>query len=210
MLEELLALGHAGAEYDAWLIRIGDGDQFSNGFVAVNPNSKIPALLDRSGKKPVRVFESGAILRISPRSSVRSCRRKPPPERNACPGCSGKWAAPLIWAAASAIFMPTRRSRSNTRSAASRWRSSASSTCSTGASLTMRILAATHIRLVAAIVDDICNRYGRCDPVSPIPGLTTVSGQILWKCCGCWNTASRRNDPSVRAVQSVRLLSGLS
>ena len=62
MLEELLALGHAGAEYDAWLIRIGDGDQFSSGFVAVNPNSKIPALLDRSGKKPVRVFESGAIL----------------------------------------------------------------------------------------------------------------------------------------------------
>ena len=62
MLEELLALGHAGAEYDAWLIKIGDGDQFSSGFVAVNPNSKIPALLDRSGPSPVRVFESGAIL----------------------------------------------------------------------------------------------------------------------------------------------------
>jgi glutathione S-transferase len=62
MLEELLALGHSGAEYDAWLIRIGDGDQFGSGFVAVNPNSKIPALLDRSGPKPVRVFESGAIL----------------------------------------------------------------------------------------------------------------------------------------------------
>ncbi len=62
MLEELLALGHAGAEYDAWLIRINDGDQFGSGFVAVNPNSKIPALLDRSGPKPVRVFESGAIL----------------------------------------------------------------------------------------------------------------------------------------------------
>src|SRR5437763_15517248 len=62
MLEELLALGHAGAEYDAWLIRIGDGDQFGSGFVAVNPNSKIPALLDRSGPKPIRVFESGAIL----------------------------------------------------------------------------------------------------------------------------------------------------
>jgi GSH-dependent disulfide-bond oxidoreductase len=62
MLEELLALGHAGAEYDAWLIRIGEGDQFGSGFVAVNPNSKIPALLDRSGAKPVRVFESGAIL----------------------------------------------------------------------------------------------------------------------------------------------------
>jgi GST-like protein len=62
MLEELLALGHAGAEYDAWLIKINEGDQFSSGFVAVNPNSKIPALLDRSGPKPIRVFESGAIL----------------------------------------------------------------------------------------------------------------------------------------------------
>ena len=62
MLEELLALGHAGAEYDAWLIRIHEGDQFGSGFVAVNPNSKIPALIDRSGSTPVRVFESGAIL----------------------------------------------------------------------------------------------------------------------------------------------------
>jgi GST-like protein len=62
MLEELLALGHKGAEYDAWLIRIGNGDQFGSGFVAINPNSKIPALLDRSGPKPVRVFESAAIL----------------------------------------------------------------------------------------------------------------------------------------------------
>jgi GST-like protein len=62
MLEELLALGHRGAEYDAWLIRISDGDQFGSGFVAVNPNSKIPALLDRSGPTPIRVFESGAIL----------------------------------------------------------------------------------------------------------------------------------------------------
>ncbi len=62
MLEELLALGHSGAEYDAWLIRISDGDQFGSGFVAVNPNSKIPALLDRSGPTPIRVFESGAIL----------------------------------------------------------------------------------------------------------------------------------------------------
>ena len=62
MLEELLALGHAGAEYDAWLIRINEGDQFASGFVEVNPNSKIPALMDRSGPAPVRVFESGAIL----------------------------------------------------------------------------------------------------------------------------------------------------
>lgn len=62
MLEELLALGHSGAEYDAWLINIGEGQQFGSGFVAVNPNSKIPALLDRSSAQPVRVFESAAIL----------------------------------------------------------------------------------------------------------------------------------------------------
>ncbi len=62
LLEELLAAGHRGAEYDAWPIRISDGDQFGSGFVALNPNSKIPALLDRSGPRPVRVFESGAIL----------------------------------------------------------------------------------------------------------------------------------------------------
>jgi GST-like protein len=62
MLEELLALGHSGAEYDAWLIRIGEGDQFGSGFVEINPNSKIPALMDRSGAAPIRVFESGSIL----------------------------------------------------------------------------------------------------------------------------------------------------
>ncbi|WP_305821924.1 glutathione-dependent disulfide-bond oxidoreductase [Massilia brevitalea] len=62
MLEELLAAGHKDAEYDAWLIKINEGDQFGSGFVDVNPNSKIPALLDRSGDAPVRVFESGSIL----------------------------------------------------------------------------------------------------------------------------------------------------
>ena len=62
MLEELLAAGYTGAEYDAWLIRINEGEQFGSGFVAVNPNSKIPALMDRSGPVPFRVFESGAIL----------------------------------------------------------------------------------------------------------------------------------------------------
>jgi len=62
MLEELLALGHVGAEYDAWLIRINEGEQFGSGFVAVNPNSKIPALMDRSGPTPIRIFESGAML----------------------------------------------------------------------------------------------------------------------------------------------------
>jgi GST-like protein len=62
MLEELLALGHKGAEYDAWLIRISEGDQFGSGFAAINPNSKIPAMVDRSGPKPIRVFETAAIL----------------------------------------------------------------------------------------------------------------------------------------------------
>jgi GST-like protein len=62
MLEELLARGHAGAEYDAWLIKINEGDQFSSGFVAANPNSKIPALMDHSGETPIRIFESAAIL----------------------------------------------------------------------------------------------------------------------------------------------------
>lgn len=62
LLEELLAMGHAGAEYDAWLIKIGDGDQFGSGFVEVNPNSKIPTLVDRSGGTPLRIFESGSIL----------------------------------------------------------------------------------------------------------------------------------------------------
>ena len=62
LLEELLALGHAGAEYDAWLVKITEGEQFGSGFVAVNPNSKIPALLDRSTDPPTRVFESGSIL----------------------------------------------------------------------------------------------------------------------------------------------------
>lgn len=62
LLEELLALGHSGAEYDAWLVKIGAGEQFGSGFVAVNPNSKIPALMDHSGPEPVRLFESGAML----------------------------------------------------------------------------------------------------------------------------------------------------
>jgi GST-like protein len=62
MFEELLAAGHSGAEYDAWLIRIGKGDQFGSGFVDINPNSKIPALVDHSGDAPLRVFESGSIL----------------------------------------------------------------------------------------------------------------------------------------------------
>src|SRR6202021_581315 len=69
MLEELLALGHSGAEYDAWLINIGNGDQFGSGFVAVNPNSKIPALVDRCGSTPFRVLEPGGFPLFSPEMS---------------------------------------------------------------------------------------------------------------------------------------------
>ena len=93
MLEELLALGHAGAEYDAWLIRINSGEQFGSGFVAVNPNSKIPALLDRSGPKPVRVFESGAILLYLSEKfgGVLFPAIGSPSAPSACRGCSGRW-----------------------------------------------------------------------------------------------------------------------
>ncbi len=135
MLEELLALGHGGAEYDAWLIRINEGEQFGSGFVAVNPNSKIPALVDRSGPTPVRVFESGAILLyLAEKFGAFLPAARRPSAPSACRGCSGRWAARPFSAAASATSTPTRRPRSNTRSIATRWRSSASSTCSTGAS----------------------------------------------------------------------------
>ena len=124
MLEELLALGHSGAEYDAWLIKIGDGDQFGSGFVAINPNSKIPALLDRSGPKPIRVFESGAILvYLAEKFGAFLPTERAPRAPNACPGCSGRWEARPISAAASAISTPTRRTRSNMPSTASPWRS---------------------------------------------------------------------------------------
>jgi GST-like protein len=84
LLEELLATGHRGAEYDAWLIRINEGDQFGSGFVAVNPNSKIPALLDRSGAKPIRVFESGAILLYLAEKFAAFMPSKESPERAEC------------------------------------------------------------------------------------------------------------------------------
>ena len=109
MLEELLALGHRGAEYDAWLIRIIDGDQFGSGFVAVNPNSKIPALLDRSGPKPIRVFESGAILLYLAEKFGAFLPSDPPRAPNACRGCSGRWAARPTSAAALATSTPTLR-----------------------------------------------------------------------------------------------------
>jgi GSH-dependent disulfide-bond oxidoreductase len=94
MLEELLAAGHEGAEYDAWLIDIMEGKQFSSGFVDINPNSKIPALVDRSGGDVRRVFESGAILLYLAEKFG---------------AFLGRWAAPRCWAAASATSSPTRR-----------------------------------------------------------------------------------------------------
>jgi GST-like protein len=134
MLEELLAArAQAGAEYDAWLINIGEGDQFGSGFVAINPNSKIPALLDRSGPQA----DPRVRVRRDPALSGGEVRRVPAdraaaPAPSACRGCSGRWAARPISAAASATSTPTRRPRSNTPSTVSRWRPSASSTCSTG------------------------------------------------------------------------------
>ena len=94
MLEELLALGHEGAEYDAFLINIGTGDQFGSGFVEINPNSKIPALLDRSTDPHTRVFESGAMLVYL---AEKFGELLPPTlrrELNACHGYSGKWEVP--------------------------------------------------------------------------------------------------------------------
>jgi len=116
MLEELLALDHSGAEYDAWLIRIDQGDQFGSGFVALNPNSKIPALVDQATPMPVRVFESGAILIylaekfgvFLPTENRRACRM---PIVAAL--AVGKRA--LTLAEASATSTPTRRPGSNMR-----------------------------------------------------------------------------------------------
>jgi GST-like protein len=97
MLEELLARGYAGAEYDAWLINIREGDQFGSGFVGVNPNSKIPALMDRSGEVPIRVFESGAIL-IHLAEKFRAFLPTEPAARSECLS----W---LMWQMASAPYL---------------------------------------------------------------------------------------------------------
>ena len=123
MLEELLALGFKGAEYDAWLVDIGKGEQFGSGFVGINPNSKIPALIDRNGRQPVRLFESGAILLyLADKFGGADPWRSVLCERNACPGCSGKWAARRILEAVSGTFMPTRRRNSNTPSTVMPWK----------------------------------------------------------------------------------------
>ena len=146
MLEELLERGHRDAEYDAWPIRIGEGDQFSSGFVAINPNSKIPALVDRSGKEPVRVFESGAIL-VYLAEKFGEFLPASGPERAE----TLSW---LFWQMGSAPFLgggfghffAYAPGRSNMRSTAMRWRPSASSTSSTAASPTMNMSRARIIR----------------------------------------------------------------
>ena len=109
MLEELLALGIREAEYDAWLVNIMEGDQFSSGFVSANPNSKIPALVDHSTPTPTRVFESAAIVMYLAEKHDSFYRLSSARVPSVFPGCSGKWAAPF-WVAASGIFMPTHQS----------------------------------------------------------------------------------------------------
>ncbi len=145
MFEELLAAGHKGAEYDAWLIKIMEGDQFTSGFVALNPNSKIPAMLDRSGPKPIRLFESGAMLLHLAEKFGAFLPTDPAKRTEALCWLFWQMGARPMSAAASAISMPMRRSRSNMPSTASPWRPSASSTCSTSASPTMNSWPATNI-----------------------------------------------------------------
>ena len=143
MLEELLAAGHAGAEYDAWLIDIGEGDQFGSGFVAINPNCKIPALLDRSDPaRPQRVFESGAILLYLAEKFGAFLPTDPAARTETL-----SW---LMWQMGSAP-VPRRRLRPFLRlravqdricrSTATRWRRSASMTSSTATSPTTNIMA---------------------------------------------------------------------
>src|SRR5262249_24721026 len=109
MLEELLAAGHSGAEYDAWLIRIGEGDQFGSGFVGVNPNSKIPALMDYSERTPQRVFESGAILLYLADKFGAFLPKDRGKRTEPGIGCSGRWVQRPMSAAASGISMPMLR-----------------------------------------------------------------------------------------------------
>ena len=141
MLEELLALGHAGAEYDAWLIKIGDGEQFGTGFVAANPNSKIfrhcwtaVDLPPSACLNPGRSFYTSQ-SDLAPSYQVRLARA-----RNVCRGYSGKWEARRMSAAALATSMRMHLSRSNMQSTALRWRRSANLTCWTANSPSISML----------------------------------------------------------------------
>ena len=122
LLEELLALGHAGAEYDAWLVNILEGGQFSSGFVDANPNSKIPALMDHSTDPPIRVFESGAILLYLAEKFGAFVPKDPRGRAECLSWLFWQMGARRFWAAASATSTPMRRSRSSTRSTASPWK----------------------------------------------------------------------------------------
>jgi GSH-dependent disulfide-bond oxidoreductase len=122
MLEELLALGVTRAEYDAWLIDISKNEQFGSGFVELNPNSKIPALVDYSAEQPVKVFESGAILLYLAEKSRRSYHARCLLEWNACLGCSGKWEVRRTWVAVLHISIDTHRLGLNILSTATRWK----------------------------------------------------------------------------------------
>ncbi len=105
LLEELLALGHEGAEYDAYLINIGNGDQFGSGFVEINPNSKIPALLDRSSEPHTRVFESGAILVYLAEKFGEFIPTDPAARAECMSWLFGKWAVLHTWVEDSDTFM---------------------------------------------------------------------------------------------------------
>jgi len=150
MLEELLALGHKGAEYDAYVIDIREGAQFGSGFVEINPNSKIPALMDHSTPTPTRVFESGAILMYLAEKFGAFL-----PTDGAARAETLSW---LFWQMGSAPYLgggfghfyayaPFNRSKSNTASTVSRWRPSVSLMCSTSASRTTNTLLVRTIRL---------------------------------------------------------------
>jgi GST-like protein len=126
MLEELLEKGHKDAEYDAWLINIQNGDQFGSGFVEVNPNSKIPALMDHSVTPPRRVFESGNILLYLAEKFGEFLPTDPGKRTEALSWLFWQMGSAPCWVAASVISMPTPRKSTNTRSIATPWRSNGS------------------------------------------------------------------------------------
>lgn len=147
MLEELLAAGHKGAEYDAWLIKIGEGDQFGSGFVGVNPNSKIPALMDHSTPEPTRVFESGSILVYLAEKFGAFLPKEGNARTQALNWLFWQMGSAPSSAAVSAISTPTPRSRSNMLSTVTPWKLNASLTCLTVIWPTTVIWRARNIRL---------------------------------------------------------------
>lgn len=147
MFEELLELGIREAEYDAWLINIMEGDQFSSGFVAVNPNSKIPALLDRSVNPAIRVFESGSILLYLAEKFEQFLPEAPTARTETLNWLFWQMGSDPSWVAVSGISMPMHRRSTNTPSIATPWKSSASWMCWTGNWLRTAISPATNTPL---------------------------------------------------------------